>query len=128
MENNESNDNNLKDVIEINNVQVYLDKPRNIKTFEEIVELSKKEKGSVKHTKPKLYSIFKSLKDGSLETYVSTGDIVKYKNKVHVPAGSNIESTYKVNKIDLWAIGSMTIITAHLNNGDECLANYLIKQ
>ena len=118
---------NLTDVIKINNVEVHLKLPKRITTLGELLKLSKEEPTSIKFMKPALYSAFKSTVDDSIESYVSVGDTVKYRKSMHIPAGEEEGLTHTVTEIELSAIGSMTVITARLTNGDMCLSNYLVK-
>ena len=115
-------------IIKINNVEIHLKNSDNyITTINDLINLSKREPNAIMFMRPPLYSAFKSTVDNSIETYVNVGDDVKYRKTTHIPEGEEVGLTHKVKQLELSAIGSISVFTARLSNGDMCLASYLLK-
>lgn len=122
-----------KDVTtKINGVTVFFnadeeDDVENIKTFQDLLKFDKKKPGAITRFSPKLYSIFTSKVNKTIETYVNKGDTVKYASPAYVPIRNNIDEQFTVKDITLNSLGSMSVLVAELSNGDIIIPNKLIK-
>ncbi len=96
-----------------------------IKTFEDVLKLDESKPNVLLHTKPALYSAFKSKSGKSIETYVKIGDMAVYK----IPEASPIKGNpaLKVIGLELKSLGSMAVVIAHFEGGDYAVANHIKK-
>jgi hypothetical protein len=96
-----------------------------IRTFEDVLRLDKTKPNILLHTKPQLFSAFRTKASNSIDTYVSVGDRVVYKNNAVSPIKGNPPQL--VVGLELKSLGDMAVVVAMFESQDYALANHLKK-
>lgn len=119
--------------IQLGNVTVYFkaDPEENfdlITTLDDVLSLDKKKPGLLRTVKPPLYSVFQGTNDKTLEPYVAVGDKVKYRKQIYAPDECDINTEFEVISVELVSLGSMSVFSARLNNGEHSILTNFLKK